>query len=36
VEHELGDRETMQRYAVELSRNFPDTEQWRAYTQRRW
>ncbi|MDH5183085.1 MAG: type IV pilus biogenesis/stability protein PilW [Gammaproteobacteria bacterium] len=36
VEHQLGDRKTMQRYATELSRNFPDTEQWRAYTRQRW
>ena len=36
VEYQLGDRATMQRYATELSRNFPDTEQWHAYTRRRW
>lgn len=36
IEYQLGDRENMQRYATELSRNFPDTEQWRAYTRRRW
>lgn len=36
IEYQLDDRDTMQRYATELSRNFPDTEQWRAYTRRRW
>lgn len=36
IEYKLGDRDTMQRYATELSRNFPDTEQWRAYSGRRW
>lgn len=36
IEYQLDDRDTMQRYATELSRNFPDTEQWHAYTRRRW
>jgi len=36
VEHHMGDREMMQRYAYELSRAFPDSEQWQEYTQKRW
>jgi type IV pilus assembly protein PilF len=36
VEHHMGDREMMQRYAFELSRSFPESEQWQEYTQKRW
>jgi type IV pilus assembly protein PilF len=36
VEHHMGDREMMKRYAYELSRAFPDSEQWKEYTSKRW
>jgi type IV pilus assembly protein PilF len=36
IEHHMGERKIMQQYAEQLSRQFPDTEQWRAYTERRW
>jgi type IV pilus assembly protein PilF len=36
VEHHMGDREMMQRYAYELSRAFPESPQWQEYTKQRW
>lgn len=36
VEHQMGDREMMQHYAHDLSRSFPESEQWQEYTKQRW
>ncbi|MBD3670873.1 MAG: type IV pilus biogenesis/stability protein PilW [Gammaproteobacteria bacterium] len=36
IEHRMGDREVMKRYARELSRLYPDSEQWHSYTSEGW
>lgn len=36
IEHYLGDRKMMQRYAYQLSRSFPDSDEWKEYTKKHW
>ncbi|MBD3609961.1 MAG: type IV pilus biogenesis/stability protein PilW [Gammaproteobacteria bacterium] len=36
VEHQLGDRDVMLKYATELSRRFSESEEWAEYTSKRW